>query len=135
MTKKIVIHSNQVKETRQDGIVYIDNEGDEQFIDFEVCYQNYLQRRLSPEAIESYKKANNLTDDDLPEYFEHLKNWQVIGGRNYSGDRSGSGEYSLPYLDFFVQPTIRVEFPNQYEFLKIERTLARKFKWRTIDYT
>ena len=135
MSDKTVIHNSQVKETRQDGIVYVDNEGNEQFIDFEVCYQNYLKRRLSPQEIESYKELNNKTDSDVPAYIDGLKKWRRIADRNILGDGIGNGEYGSPYFEFYTQPRVRIEFENQDKLWEMRHKLEREFRWRTFDLT
>lgn len=132
---KIVISSQQVKEVRQDGIVYIDDAGDEQFIDFELCYQNYLKQQLSPESIESYKALNNKTDDDVPEHIERTKNWRAIADRNVLGDDFMSGANNPPYFEFYTKPRVRIEFKNRERLNLMRALIESKFRWRTSDLT
>lgn len=120
--ERIVITNRQVKQVRQDGIVYIDNAGDEQFIDFELCYQNYLEQRLSSEGIESYKILNHKTDDDIPEHIERVKNWRAVADRNVLGADFMGGANSPPYFEFYAKPRIRIEFESR-DFLDSMRNL------------
>ena len=132
---KIVINNQQVKEVRQDGIVYFDDVGNEHFIDFELCYQNYLEERLSPESIESYKTLNKKTDDDVPEHIERVKKWRAIADRNVLGDDFMSGANNPPYFEFYTKPRIRIEFENKDLLWSMRNLIERKFRWHTHDLT
>src|SRR5689334_5503305 len=108
---RITISSKQVEEIRQDGIVYVDDNGVEQFIDFEQCYQNYLARHLSPEAIESYKTLNHKTDKDVPKHIEETKRWTEVASRNAFGMEIVGGDWvqGLPFFEFYTSPLVRIE--------------------------
>ena len=118
MMDVIVISSQQVKELRQDGIVYVDDAGNEQFIDFEACYQRYLAWQLRPEYLEAMKTLNQMTDERFEAYVHRLKDprWRFIADRNILGDRNINDEYireGSPYFKFYTDPSIRIEFATQ----------------------
>ena len=134
---RITISNKQVKEIRQDGIVYLDDNGVEQFIDFEQCYQNYLARYLSPEAIESYKTLNHKTDADVPEHIERTKSWREVAFRNAAGLAFADGimTHVLPYFEFHTTPPVRIEFEGDNTMGDMRYKIERKFHWRTSDVT
>ncbi len=134
----IVISSQQIKETRQDGIVYVDAEGNEQFIDFEACYQRELAKQLDPEYLEQIKKG--MSDGWLEEHIRFLKDprSKYIGGRNVFGNSPSpiTGIQigpSLPYIEFYTDPVTVIEFPTRDELEQLRYQVERVFKWRTHD--
>jgi len=138
MRDVIVISSKQVKELRQDGIVYLDDAGNEQFIDFETCYQRYLAWQLHPEHLEAMKIRSQMTDDALDEYVQRLKNprWKYIANRNVLGNQDIKGSFidkGAPYFEFYSAPAIRIEFATQDELWQMREKLEHTFKWRTND--
>jgi hypothetical protein len=132
---RITISNKQVKEIRHDGIVYLDDNGVEQFIDFEQCYQNYLARRLSPEAIESFKLHNNKTDADVPKHIERTKAWKEVARRNVIGLDFVNGIRGLPYFDFYTMPSVRIEIENEDQWQEMRHKIEHDFHWRTFDMT
>jgi hypothetical protein len=133
-----IISSKQVKSVTQGGIVYLDKEGIEQFIDFEECYQNYLKERLSPEAIESFKTLNNETDADVPAHIERIRGWKGIADRNVLGDGvwvDGKVQHGFPYFEFYAEPRVRIEFESKDELWEMRNKIESDFRWRTFDRT
>jgi hypothetical protein len=127
----IVIKGSQVNEIRQDGITYLDDAGQEQFIDFEACYQDYLAGRLSPKAIQDFQQMNRIADEDMPAHIERIKKWREVGKRNVLGDDI---ERRLPYIVFYTSPRIRIEFDHREKYDEVIY-LLRKSNWHTFDMT
>ena len=60
------INAKQITKISVEGITYTEDDGSEGFIDFEVCYQNYLNERLSAESLKSLQENNFISDEDMP---------------------------------------------------------------------
>lgn len=134
---KTIINNKQVKEIRQDGIVYFDKVGNEQFIDFEECCQNFLRRHLTPEAIEGYKRLNHKTDDEVEDYIVSVKKWRYVADRNVTEYDfvDGISTRGLPYFEFHTRPPVRIEFESQDDLREMQYKIEREFRWRTFDVT
>jgi hypothetical protein len=135
---RTIISNKMVKEIRQDGIVYLDSDGNEQFIDFEQCYQNHLKKCLSPEGIEDYKRLNHKADADVADHIASMKKWWVIADRNVLGDGvrvDKTVKYGLPYFEFYTEPRVRIEFESKDELWVMRNKLEREYHWRTFDLT
>jgi len=138
----IIISADQIKEVRQEGIVYVDYAEQEQFIDFDQCYQNYLRKRLTPEAHKRSQELNPSMPEDYDSYCTRIRKWKEVGLRNSIGLNFTDGEanYGLPYFEFHTIPPVRIEFdtPEKYnafehEFLKA--AWLEKSQWDTFDMT
>ena len=113
-----------IRSVTAQGIVYVDDTGVEQFIDFLQCYENFVERHLSPESWASHKELNHKTDEDWDEYVEWVKGTKAIGARDI-------GEL---FIDFYTEPRIRFQFATQDEWWLIRRS-TRKAGWHTFDLT
>lgn len=134
---KIRINSKQVKDVRQEGIVYIDHEGNEQFIDFEWCYQNYLHPRLTLEAFQRIQELNPGMPEDFEAYSTRIKRWKQIALRNMIGLDfvDGEAQYGLPYFELHTKPRVRIEFENEDAFHEMHHKIEREYRWHTFDMT
>lgn len=102
----------QIRNVTEKGLEYVDENGDDQYIDFEACYENFL---------------NTLHFDleDNPEQQREInKKWKRVGQRDFSGHP--------PYIEFFTDPVARFEFASIDEFHQL-RYQVEKAGWRTID--
>lgn len=52
--------SKQIQYITESGLTYLDENGEENFIDFALCYENYLKKYLSPENLAEIKKTIKL---------------------------------------------------------------------------
>lgn len=103
--------ANHVQSVDNWGIEYTDDNGNVQFIDFNVCYGNYLERHYRTRS----------TNDDID--FEGRVR-KCIGQRDlYSNP---------PYIELFTNPPTRFEFPLKEGFYELRRKIDRA-NWRTID--
>lgn len=130
-TARITISSKQITSIEPNGITYTDSDGNEQFIDFEPCYQNYLNRRLSPEAIENFKQWNPQMAHDVEGHILRVKNWKEVAQRNIIGDNWHQQIQS--YMEFHSNPRVRIEFENQDDFYEMRHKVENEFRWRTFD--
>ena len=105
-----------IKSVTKEGIEYVDELGNLQFIDFEVCYQNFLEHKNEqqiPYMTEELKRTNTV--------------WKCVGQRNICGNP--------PYIELFTDPLTRFEFdsPDQ-GFYELDYRI-RKTGWKTFDLT
>lgn len=133
-----IFNFRQIKTVQQNGLIYQDHNGNEVFIEFEECYQNYLKQLLSPESVESYKVLNHKTDDDIEAYIARVQSWREIGQRNILGESKKVGrdlERGLPYIEFYTSPLVRFEFDNEDDYGTFRQKIEGDFHWRTSDLT
>ena len=114
----------QIKDITPEGITYLDDNGNEQFIDFAVCYANFVKEVTSPEHWEIIKKSNNYTDEAWDNYRQGIERWKRVGQRDFVAHP--------PYIEFLSDPIIRFEFETMDEFYQVEGRV-RKLGWRTMD--
>jgi hypothetical protein len=126
--KAMVMDGKQIRKVTPEGVVYLDENGDEQFIDFAACYKNYFTRRTSPEEWEVIKKVNNKTDVDWEWYVERVKRWREVGGRQILTPPLADG----PYIEFHTEPSTRFKFETEQEFQKVRNAIGRT-GWKTGD--
>ena len=130
----MIITTEQVKQMDKTSITYVDDNGDEQFIDFEACYQQYLERRLNPKAIENMKNANN--DFDLEKYIKRTKTWKEIGKRNFEGDYwLTKTKIDSPFIQFHSVPMIILKFKDKDEYGVYQSKIEHEYGWHTFDMT
>lgn len=75
----------QIKMINTHGITYLDASGQEVFIDFRECYENYLKRRLSSEGWHGYQENNGQEISDWNTYLKTVIAWREVGWRNAEG--------------------------------------------------
>jgi hypothetical protein len=118
----------QIKEITPKGLMYIDDTGVEQFINFAKCYEIYVQEMLSPEHWEQHKQLNNKSDEDWDAYVEWIQRHKLVADRNILTPPWADG----PYIEFYTKPPIRFKFDTTEEFRKIYG-LIHEAGWTTSD--
>ncbi len=103
----------EITDITPDGITYVDEEGNQQFIDFETCHQNKVME------VKHYK-GSRWTDKD-----EEI--WQSM---KYVGKRFALSD--PPALEFYTIPRIHFEF-STIESLTEILVGIRNAGWRTND--
>ena len=106
-----------IKEITEKGIYYADNSGQNNFLSFTECHENWLAYR---------KKTENLSDEKINEL---RKTDKMIGQRDVCHDPA--------FIEFFTRPFTRFVFDlpkqtNEYEHL---RNTIYMFGWNTIDWS
>ncbi len=124
-----VIHldGEQISRMTKEGLWYKDEE-QEKFIDFETCYEKYVEEFLNPEMWEKIKKANNKSDDDWEDYADGIRRFKYVGDRNILTPPWADG----PYIEFYTQPPIRFKFVTEKQFQRV-RSYIERAGWRTGD--
>jgi hypothetical protein len=117
----------QIQEVTAEGIRYIDENGDEQFIDFKACYQNYERSRTSAEYRERITRHNS-SEEAWNRHLEHVEKWKEVGRRHFSMRAEDC------YIEFFTEPPTRLVFKSPTEFMMVQR-LTQKVGWHTYDLT
>jgi hypothetical protein len=103
----------EITNITSEGIYYIDEEGNAQFIDFAICHQNYVM---------SIQKSmgSRFTEKDK----EFYKTWKSVGVRHPFG--------TPPTIWFYSDPPVKFEFHTQETCLGILGRI-KKAGWRTTD--
>ena len=118
----------QIQRMVAQGLWYIDDDGTEQFIDFAICYENYVQVALTPEKLEAMKRASNKSDTEWAEHFERIKRLKYVGDRNILTAPWADG----PYIEFYTKPPIRFKFATVEQYQRVRNYIERT-GWRTGD--
>lgn len=103
----------EITKITQDGIDYIDDEGNQQFIDFEVCFQNNLK--------EKEKSTGSRNPEERRKLYQRMK---------YVGVRYTFGE--PPSIVFYTVPPTEFKFPTLDELYEVAYGI-KKMGWKTND--
>jgi hypothetical protein len=140
MPEHILIHSSQICEITEKGISYLDDSGEDGFIDFHQCYLNYLKPRLTVNAYERLKSQNPTMNFDPVSYANRIIGWKEIGHRNSLGDFIGT-QYVVnyegngkPFAWFYTEPVLVFEFGTAEELFAFFHQIFR-FGWMLWDET
>jgi hypothetical protein len=101
-----MVDSKQIIAITHDGLSFLDNHGNEQWIDFAECYQNYLRESLAPP----------------------VERWKQVGVRNILTPPWADG----PFIEFHTDPPIRFQFETEEDFYKARKTIEAG-GWSTMD--
>lgn len=117
------MNEKNIIEISSEGLLYLNEVGEKQFINFAGCYQRYLDQWNDPDNVRRFKEANPaFKDEQLDASLETIRKKKEVGWRDFS---------SL-YIEFYTEPPIRFDFSNLDEFHRVEG-LVRKAGWRTFD--
>ncbi|MEO0563780.1 MAG: hypothetical protein AAF125_16870 [Chloroflexota bacterium] len=132
----IQITSDQIRQIDDEGLTYIAETGEEQRIDFQVCYENYLAPKLTNEAYEGFKKINASRKDTYDDYVERVRGWREIARRNIFGDgisRDGVAfDGGLPWILFHTIPPKLFTFTDKESFRDVLARISQA-GWHTWD--
>jgi hypothetical protein len=110
-------------EITSEGLAYMDENGERQFIDFVLCYQKYVDQWNDPVNLKAFKEANPTTsNDELEASIEWMKTHKEIGGR----------DYTVPLVVFYTEPLTEFYFSSQDEHEKVVY-LVKKAGWKLRD--
>jgi hypothetical protein len=121
----------QIQKITAEGLVYLDDDGNERFIDFAAIHANNVKKRTSPEYLEKMKALNHWDDEGEREWLEDVHEWKDVADRHFDGFGTIAG---FPYIEFHTEPPTRFLFATQDELYEVVHTL-RRFGWRTFDVT
>lgn len=129
----MIITTEQVKQMGKTGITYVDDKGDEHFIDFEACYHLNVKRKLSPEYIKKLRKLN--TDFDEAHHTRIVKGIKEIGQRNVTGESFSSDklDIGLPYFHFYSDPQTLLKFADEEEYREYIYIIGSETDWFLTD--
>lgn len=117
------MNEKNIIEITSEGLTYLDENGERQFIDFADCYQRYLDRWNDPVHLKRFKEGNpTRSDEELEASLKRIRAYKEVGGR----------DFSVPYIEFYTEPPTRFYFSNLDEFYKVQY-LLKKAGWRTFD--
>lgn len=129
MSEFIVIQDEQITSTTKQGIRYIDDAGNDIFIDFHDCYLNYTLPRMTYKAFMHHIEINPSSNISLKSYIARHIQTKVIGSRNSWGYIGNYGSYKgvgKPYLTFYTEPTTMIEFDDKGKFWNALATIGRR---------
>jgi hypothetical protein len=121
---RLSVDSKQIHEITTQGIIYTDNEGNKQFIDFTDCFNTFLKRTLSAPT----------TTKLIAEVARRSKQ---VGEINYLGDKIEvfpPDSENPPYVMFYGNELIRFEFSGQNECSKFHQRILES-GWYVDDLT
>jgi len=122
---------SRIRSITAEGLLYVDDDGREHFIDFAECYAYYVRKTTAPEYIEQIKELNPQSqwdEEGINKYIQKRVAWREVALRNVLGEPWDDG----PYIEFHTEPGIRFKFSTQEEFYKV-RYAIEQFGWRTFD--
>jgi hypothetical protein len=125
----VTLDGKQIKEVTPQGIIYLDDNGEEKFIDFAGCHENYVRRMTTPEYWERHKQMNRLTDADWDDHMEQVKSSGFVADRDVTGGFHKAGG---PYIEFYTKPSTRFVFASEEEFQNVRVAISRA-RWQTFD--
>lgn len=103
----------EITSITSDGITYIDDEGNQQFIDFESCHQNYV--------MDTEKRRGLISPEEQKELYEKHKN---VGIRL---------TFRVPpAIEFYTLPRTHLEFPTRERLYEVAYKIE-KAGWRIRD--
>jgi hypothetical protein len=106
----------QIRNVTHEGIDYLDEQGNPQWVDFQHCYDNWFHHQ------------SLRTDPDYDERNKEIaRTWKCVGQRNICG--------TPPYIEFFTDPVTRFEFNSPDKGFHELRYRVHKTGWRTSDMT
>jgi hypothetical protein len=117
------MNEKNIIEITSEGLLYLNENEETQFINFEDCYQRYLDRWNDPDNVRRFREGNpTRSDEELDASLERIRAKKEVGWR----------DFSVPYIRFYTEPPIRFDFSDITEFHSVEG-LVRKAGWRTFD--
>lgn len=117
------MNEKNIIEITSEGLLYLNEDEEKQFIDFAGCYQRYLDRLNDPDNERRFREGNPaFNDEELDASLKRIKAKKEVGWR----------DFSLLYIEFYTEPPIRFDFSNLDEFHRV-KGLVRKAGWRTFD--
>jgi hypothetical protein len=97
-------------EITSEGLLYLDEHKQKQFIDFAARYQRYLDNWNDPDHIKRFKEINQFfSDEELENSLKGIREYKEIGGR----------DFTVPLISFHTDPLIEFRFSSRDEYDKI----------------
>ncbi len=127
----MIVDAKQIREVSPKGVVYTTETGETAFIDFSVCYANYVRKTTSPDDLDHMTELHPQSqwdEEGVKKYIESRIAWKEVAYRNVLGQPWADG----PYIEFHTEPPIRFKFATQDDFSKVIYKI-RQFAWKTLD--
>jgi ribosomal protein L24E len=85
------MNEKNIVEITSEGLMYLNEDGETQFINFADCYQRYLDRLNDPDHVRWFKTINHIfSDEELDASLEGIRAKKEVGWR----------DFSVPYILF-----------------------------------
>jgi hypothetical protein len=124
----MIMDGSQIKSVSAEGLSYIDQAGEEIFIAFSDCYENYVKRRLTPEIWQRYQELNRKYADDWDSYVAWVRERHEVGIRQVLTPPWADG----PYIEFHTEPPTRFQFRTEEEYSQV-LLVIHEAGWQTFD--
>ena len=119
----MILDAKHLREVMPEGIHYIDESGDAKFIDFAMCFENFIKLYVDVGITPSKVR-------------EGMRKSKQVGVINYIGDiqtyNDFEMDFSAPYVEFYTNSEIRFEFANHSECANFHEQL-RMVGWYVFD--
>lgn len=113
-----------IVEITSEGLTYVDEHEDSQYIEFAACYQRYTDGLCDPNTLKRYKEANpDRGEEWLKDRIEWMKTLKEIGYR----------DFTIPYIQLHTDPPTRFRFSSQEAYGKVLTLITKKAGWRLRD--
>lgn len=114
-----------ILELTSEGLAYVDENANRQFIDFEVCNLRYVEQWKDPVRRSRFNEINSgRTEQELEAVINRLKASKEIGSR----------DVTTTSIAFHTDPPAHFTFSNREEYDRIVY-LIRKAGWHLFDQT
>ncbi len=123
-----IYDGSRIRAVTEKGLTYEDDNGEEQFIDFQQCYETNLAAWLSNDSRVSLMTQNQMSDEDWNFFVERIKAVKTVGKRNILTPPWADG----PFLEFLTSPPVRFKFNTQDSWRTVRHAIE-SFGWRTHD--
>src|SRR5438874_12217961 len=128
-----IMKGTQIQAISAEGLRYLDENGVEQFIDFSVCFENYVKWSIEPSQLEEVKKLNRMDDRQLEKYIEELREWKQVAYRGEDGFPWATQPCEGSCIEFHTIPPTRFEFETEDELFYEVYVKIRRLGWQTLD--
>jgi hypothetical protein len=113
----MAIDGKRIQRVTKEGLFYLDDKGEEAFIDFAACYERKLAEFMKSENLKRFQERNQMSDERLAQFIERRKKEsRYVADRNSIG---GEPMGTAPYIEFYTDPPTRFVFENEEKFQEI----------------
>jgi hypothetical protein len=119
---------SRIRSINEDGLWYLDDIGNEVYIDFAECHANYVEVITSPEAIARPIKGNPQKTWDDAAIAKYIKHQTPYGREVACWNSEGI------YMIFHTKPPVRFNFSTAVELRNIRYAIDH-VGWKTCDLT
>jgi hypothetical protein len=106
----MAIDGARIQRVTSEGLFYLDDDGEERFIDLEAIHQQKLAKFLDPKSLRQYQAKNALNDHELERAIEARKATKDVGDWIPPHNAGSVVIFYTCYIDFDTEPPTRFAF-------------------------